>query len=245
MRTDIAEVIISARKKLGLQHTTMHEADLRDLANEGANQLQLLDNTVVSCEIIDIECGRGKLPEFCDHVIAISPMPNSDGSCCLCSGEEILHDNTGFSTRACACLPYYVSDSSILLEMTNCGAQCAPAANIYYTQAGYLILRASTNGRMKILYSGKNVDSNGLMIIDEDYIRAISCYVAYNFASSGANFNKYNFRQIQMWESIWTAQKANLKALNQKKYLRANKARFTAIAKAIVTNPLFALAPHA
>ena len=52
----------------------MHEATLRQYADEGVNHLQLLDNYIVSFEIVTIECGKGDLPEFCDSVIAVSPV---------------------------------------------------------------------------------------------------------------------------------------------------------------------------
>lgn len=244
MKTDIATIINRARRRLGLQHTTMHEADLRQLANEGLEQLQVLENYTVSCEIINIECGRGDLPEFCDFVLAISPVPTSTGSCCLCSGSETLLAASTLNTRSCGCSTYYVSDSSILMAMSECGTSCSSATNIYYTQGGQLILRSSAGGQMKIYYWGKNVDGNGIMIAKEDYIRGVSAYVAFQFASSGSNFNKYNYRQINDWRKEWTSQKTNLQGLSQKEYFKANKARFAAIANAIVTNPILALAPN-
>ena len=97
---------------------------------------------------------------------------------------------------------------------------------------------------MKVYYWGKNVDGNGIMIAKEDYIRGVSAYVAFQFASSGSNFNKYNYRQINDWRKEWTSQKTNLQVLSQKEYFKANKARFAAIANAIVTNPILALAPN-
>lgn len=244
MNTSIAEVINRTRRRLGLEHTTMHEAYLRELVNEGVSELGVLENYIVSCEIIDIECGKGTLPEFCDQVIAIAPVRNSSGSCCLCSGEAQLQALSVLNTRTCSCLPYYVSDSSILLEMSNCGGSCGSSTNIYYTQNGQLILRSSAEGRMKIFYSGKNVDSDGVMYIDADYMRGVSAYAAYQFAKSGANFNKYPYRLIKDWEVEWVAQKINKKSISQKKYTKANKARFAAIANAIVTSPELALVPN-
>ena len=244
MKTDIATIINRARRRLGLQHTTMHEADLRQLVNEGLSEMQKLETYTVSCEIIDIECGRGKLPFNCDFVLAISPIPTDTGCCCLCSGEEVLQSTTLMNTRSCSCSAYYVSDSSILMAMNDCGASCSSSTNIYYTQNGYLILKPSAEGQMKVYYWGKNVDCNGIMMADEDDIRGVSAYAAYQFASSGSNFNKYNYRQVKDWEKEWVAQKSYWQGVSQKKYFKANKARFTAIATAIVTNPVLALAPN-
>jgi len=164
MKTDIATIINRARRRLGLQHTTMHEADLRQLANEGLEQLQVLENYTVSCEIINIECGRGDLPEFCDFVLAISPVPTSTGSCCLCSGSETLLAASTLNTRSCGCSTYYVSDSSILMAMSECGTNCSSATNIYYTQGGQLILRSSAGGQMKVYYWGKSNRKNNMVV---------------------------------------------------------------------------------
>lgn len=244
MRTDISAIINRARRRLGLEQTTMHEATLRQYADEGVNHLQLLDNYIVSCEIVTIECGKGDLPEFCDSVIAVSPVSNDDGSCCLCSGEEQLQSLTGLNTRTCACLPFYVSDSSVLMQMNSCGVGCGSSVNIYYTQGSKIILNPNAEGQLKIYFRSRNVDSDGIMIVDEDWVRGVSAYVAYQFASSGSNFNKYNYRQIKGWEAEWVAQKSYWQGVSQKKYTHANKARFAAIANAIVTNPILALAPN-
>lgn len=222
----------------------MHEATLRQYADEGVNHLQLLDNYIVSCEIVTIECGKGDLPEFCDSVIAVSPVSNDDGSCCLCSGEEQLQSLTGLNTRTCACLPFYVSDSSVLMQMNSCGVGCGSSVNIYYTQGSKIILNPNAEGQLKIYFRSRNVDSDGIMIVDEDWVRGVSAYVAYQSASSGSNFNKYNYRQIKGWEAEWVAQKSYWQGVSQKKDTHANKARVAAIANAIGTNPILALAPN-
>lgn len=245
MRTDIQTAIIRTRRRLGLQHTTMHEADLRELVDEAVNHLQLLDNFVVSCTTIDIECGKGKLPDACDIIYAISPVRNDNGSCCLCaqSGSEQLQSLSVMNTRTCGCYSYYVSDSSVLIQMCESGANCAFNENIFYKQGEYLILNASAEGQMKVWYKGKNVDADGIMIIDEDWVRGVSAYAAFQFASSGANFNKYNYRQIKDWKDEWTAQKPYQQGVSQKKYFQANKARFAAIANAILVNPSNVIIP--
>lgn len=246
MRTDIETAINRTRRRLGLEHTTMHEAALRTYVDEGVNHIYTPENYVISSQEIDIECGRGALPTGCDEVIAIAPVRDENGTCCLCgngSGEAILHANTLMSTRACMCLPYYVSDKSVLFEMGGLGVSCGINTNIFYTQSGYLILNASAEGTMKIWYKGKNVDCDGVMIIDEDWLRGVSAYAAYQFASSGMNFNKYNYRQMKDWQVEWTAQKANQSALGQRKHFKKNKARFLEIASAIVARPINALIP--
>lgn len=245
MRTDIETAINRTRRRLGLEHTTMHEAALRTYVDEGVNHLQTLDNFVVSCETIDIECGKGDLPDSCDTVLAISPVRNDNGTCCLCAatGAEQLQALSVMNTR-CGCLPFYVSDSSMLISMCDSGATCGLNEGIFYTQGGKLILRSSAEGQMKVWFKGKNVDCDGIMIVDEDWVRGISAYAAYQFASSGMNFNKYNYRQMKDWQSEWTAQKAYQQGVSQKKYFQKNKARFTAIANAILVNPMVTLIPN-
>lgn len=239
MKVDITEAITRTKERLGLEETTRQDARLLNLVNEGAEQLKIPDTYIVSCEILDIdECGgKAKLPDACIQVLCISPIIDNSCTCSLCgSGQEQLQALSGMSTR-CSCAPYYVADSSLLTQFTGLGAGACFAGNVYYEQNGYLILPSTATGQMKVWYRSRNVDCDGIMIIDSDWIRGISAYAAFQFASSGANYNKYPPRQVSDWRVEWTNQKNHLQSTGQLEKFKLDKMKFLAIASAIVARP--------
>jgi hypothetical protein len=237
MKIDITEVIYRTKERLGLEETTRHDARLLNLVNEGVEQLKTPDNYIVSCEILDIDpCGgKAKLPDNCITVLCIAPVTTSSFCCSICgNGQEQLQALSGMSTR-CACAPYYVANSSLLTEFSGTGA-CI-AGNVYYEQNGYLILPSTATGQMKVWYRSNNTDCDGIMIIDSEYLRGISAYAAYQFATSGTNYNKYQRGQVEGWRVEWTAQLAHLRASSQLRKFKLDKVKFAAIARAIVARP--------
>jgi hypothetical protein len=94
-----------------------------------------------------------------------------------------------------------------------------------------------TATQVKVWYRGYNTDGDGIMILDELQQRGLSAYAAYQFATSGTHITKYTPYVVNGWQKEWTAQKAYFTGKTQQNDWKNNKAKFAAIARAILINP--------
>ena len=230
---DIEQVITRTKLRLGLMDTTLADAYLEKLINEGARHIDSLDTFIISCETLDIDCAKAKLPIGAENILCFSFVGSSCSGCC-----NISHDPESGEDRnmECGCSQFYVSDRSVLTQMSNTGCSAQGWNNIFTVQSGYLVLPSTvTATQVKVWYRGINMDSDGIMILDELQERGLSSYAAYEYALSYPN--KYSPYQISEWKKTWVAQKAYLKGSAQQQDFRLNKDRMAILAKAIVSDP--------
>jgi hypothetical protein len=234
----IKSVINSAKFTLGLESTTHADAWLEKLINEAAIHTNKLDNYFVSCETVDIDCARAKLPENFMDLICFS-FPNVSGCSGCCS---INHDPEGDSSQnmLCGCSQYFVRDRAVLSEFCGLGATACFAGNYFDTQNGYLSFPSTiTATEVRLWYRGLNEDENGLMVITEIQERGLAAYAAYKYAlrHSSPPMAKYTPFQVREYKTEWANQKGWVTGMAQQTDFQAHKAAFAAIAKAIIIDP--------
>ena len=234
LKIDIEQVINRTKHRLGLMDTTLADAYLEKLINEGSLHINSLNQFIISCETLDIECGMAKLPFGATDVIAFSFIGEGCSGCCSISHNP----ESGFDRNMmCSCSQYYVSDRSVLVQMGELGCDGSLWNNRFTVQAGYLHFPSTvTSTEVRVWHRGYNMDGDGLMILDELQERGLSAYAAYEYALS--NPQRFTPFQITEWKKTWVAQKGYLKGQAQQQDYRLNKDRMASIARAIVINPL-------
>ena len=234
LKIDIEQVINRTKLRLGLMDTTLPDAYIEKLINEGSIHITSLDQFIISCETIDIDCGMVKLPFGATDVIAFSFVGEGCSGCCNISHDPISGLDRNMD---CTCSQYYVSDRSVLVEMGQLGCSSGLWQNRFTVQAGYIQLPSTvTATQIKVWHRGYNMDGDGLMVLDEIQERGLSAYAAYEYALS--NPQRFTPLQIMEWKKTWVAQKSFLKGQAQQQDYRLNKDRMASIARAIVMNPL-------
>lgn len=241
MHIPIAQVINRAKIRLGLEDTTAADAKLEKFINEGAMHLDALSTYKISCATLDIDCQKAQLPNEATEIICFS-FPDSSGCTGCCSSSS--DDDSVTSTTSCGCFTYYVANRSILTAFcgTDSNTSCGLYSAYFDIQNGYIHFPSSnTATTVRVYYRGWNVDSDGLMLIDERKERGLSAYAAYEYACSGSNAKYYTSKQIDKWESTWIQQKSWIKGTDQVEDAKLHKDTLSAIANAILINPLLVL----
>lgn len=236
MKVCIDSVIDSAKFRLGLRDTSMADLDLERLINEGAMHIDAKETYVISCETLEVDCHRAKLPDGFLELICIKPEGDGcNGSCgCNINFDPVTDQNP--SSIVCSCSNYYSIDRNVLTEFCGMGYDCGSGLNVFDIQNGYLVFSSSFSATsVKIWFRGYNMDENGLMVLDEYWQRGLSAYAAYQYAMSGQNFKLYP--QAQMWQREWTAQLNKIRGKSAQRDHRQHKGLFSAIARAILINP--------
>lgn len=237
MKIEIASVINRAKIRLGLQDTTRWDAVLEQHINEAAFNLDAVSSFSVSCEILDIECHEATLPLGYETVISFTLLDqNGCAGCCDVSTDPSEGENRNM---ACNCADIWFFDKNVLTEFNGNGLTACYGGNFFAVQNGRLKFPTSiTATRVKVWYMGYNMDSDGIMILDERQQRGFSAYAAWQFASSGTHYNKYNPNQIRGWEREWVNQRGRLVGLAAQDDFINNKGKFASIASALLINPM-------
>jgi hypothetical protein len=246
MIVNIEQVITRTKLRLGLMDTTLADAYLEKLIDEGARHLDALSTYIINCESLTIDCNKAELPSDIRSEQDIICMKfNNNGSCCgACSATNNGVPNatiTNINNSLCGCWDWWIPNRNVLTNFCGQGANAYYCGNIFDVQGGYIHFPSYvTATEIAIYYRGYNTDKNGLMIIDEKKERALSAYAAYEYATSGSNIKYYDKYQIAKWNSLWKAQKNWLRGSDVVDDHRLHKGEFSAIARAILVNPLIA-----
>lgn len=235
MKIDISSVVTEAKFLLGLEGTTKQDARIESLINQAAIHLNSLNTYVISCETVEVECGKAKLPNSATEVIAIKSTTTSQcsGLCQVVEDENSVDDR--FMECGCVCGNFFVADRNVL---TNFNGNGCYGGNVFSVQSGYINFPSNTTlTEIQVWYRGYNEDEDGIMVIDELQERGLAAYAAYMFAISGTHFGKYDRMQIMEWKKTWVAQKPFLQGKAQQDDFRQNKGKFAAIARAVLIDP--------
>lgn len=236
MKVCIDSVIDATKFRLGLRDTSLADADLERLINEGAMHLDANETYIVSCETLDVDCHKAKLPEGFLELICIKPEGDSCSGSCGCNYNFNPVTDQNPTNIVCNCSTYYTIDRNVLTEFCGQGYNCGSGMNVFDVQNGYLVFSSSfTATSVKIWFRSYNMDENGLMVLDEYWQRGLSAYAAYQYAMSGMNAKMYP--QAQMWYREWVAQLNKIRGKSAQRDHRQHKGIFAAIARAILINP--------
>lgn len=240
-RLNIDSVIDVAKFNLGLRDTTLPDADLERLIDEGAHHMQNLSSYVVACETISIDCNKAELPAACgdDDVICFSfPSGSGCSGCCNFSFDPADESNPWPPQTTCGCVQYYIRNRNVLTEFCSQNVSCAGWDYGFDTQNGFLIFPSTiTATSVKVWYRGRNIGEDGLMVIDPMSERGLAAYASWKYASAGQNIKNYQPYQVNGWKQEWIAQKNSRIATDFKKDAKANAWLFAAICRAILVNP--------
>ncbi len=201
------------------------------LINEAATwHIDALDNYVISCETIDIDCAKARLPDAAVDIICYQ-FP-SGTTCTGCCYSCLNPHNVNYQ---CSCPNWFVADRNILTEFAGLGGTCGLSSAFFDVQGGYLVFPSTvTTSEVKVWFRGVNIDKDGLAIIDERQERALSAYASSRYAI--ANWKSYSDGQRRFWNAEWVAQKQNLRGNAVQKDFRLHKPEAAAIARAIIIN---------
>lgn len=238
MKINIAQVVNSAKGELLLMDTTLADAFLEKKINEAAMHINSLKQFSVNCRVLDIDCYEAELPFEAERIIAIQLVPADGSSCCaLCENNpEPLEDRVNISACLTSCGAIWTADRNVLTGLNGLGVPSCFNSNTYFAQNGYLKLPSTvTATQVKVWYYGYNTDEDGIMILDELQERALYSYACWRYAL--AHFKSYSSEQRREWKKDWVSQKNWLGGKAFKDDSRLNKAKFAAIASAMVVSP--------
>jgi hypothetical protein len=240
MKVCIDSVIDSAKFRLGLRDTSMADLDLERLINEGAMHLDAIETYVISCETLEVDCSKAKLPDGFIELICIKPEGDGCNGSCGCNYNFNPETDQNPTNIVCNCTNYYAIDRNVLTEFCGMGYNCGSGSNVFDIQNGYLVFSSNfTPTSVKIWFRSYNMDENGLMVLDEYWQRGLSAYAAYQYAMAGQNFKLYP--QAIQWQREWTAQLNKIRGKSAQRDHRQHKGLFAAIARAILINPVSVL----
>lgn len=194
------EVLTAAKSRLRLMETTIADAYLESLIDEGAIHLGALRTYSVKCKELTIDCYKAQLPDYFEKFLA-GQFPTGSCTCgCGCGTSE--EELTSLSQSG-GCPVWYVN-KDVLTNFNGTG--CSYYGNFFDIDAGYIVFPTSTTATtVKIWYQGLNVDEDGLMVIDSQWKRGLSAYAAFQYAV--VYQENYTPEQRERWGSEWKAQK--------------------------------------
>lgn len=210
MIVSIEQVINRTKNRLRLRNTE-NDPYLEKLINEGCGHLGAWRTQDVSCETLKIDCFKAKLPDFYKEFLAAQfPIGTCSCGCNSCEGltgdalaEAVLSTGCGCNN---GCPVWYVH-SGVLTNFAGRGAPCGIYTNFFNIDGGYVVLPSTTTAtEVKIWFRGMNVDSQGIMVIYEEWERGLSAYAASQFAVDYQEL--YTPEQRRAWSNEWNAQKA-------------------------------------
>lgn len=174
------QVITRTKDIIDREQTSVYDKSLKKYIDEGARHLRAVGPNgcfIVSCCEIPIECGRAKLDNFFEEFVA-ARFPTG----CMCGStsedgtlESVLDTQTG---NRCGCVDWYVS-KEVLTNFKGEGVSCSGLTNLFNIQGGQMIFPPSITATSVVVWcKRKNVDENGLMILNEDWEYALAHYAA-------------------------------------------------------------------
>jgi hypothetical protein len=245
MKIDIEQVITRTKFRLGLQDTTSNDGYLQMLIEEAARHLDTVDSYVVTCEDIDVDCSKAKLPDNLSILLCMKLLDPINVDCVQQPYDpETDTASSNNIYNCCTSGTFWIPSRDVLTDFCGLGSGFAgqPFGNVFDTQNGYILFPSwLTVNKIRIWYKGLNVDENGLMILDDFEERGLSAYAAYQFASSGQNAKSYTPQQIALWQREATAQINKIRGKSAQMDHRKHKGKFAAIARAFLINPMNAL----
>jgi hypothetical protein len=149
--------------------------------------------------------------------------------------EYVATDNF---TTGNSCSPILYADTKFLLS---CGCDCdsnwRTFDQTFQISDGYIYLRSNIEvDTVKLAYMGLNVDSDGDMVVYEDFERGLMSYASWMFAS--AYYDIFPMSLADTYRRTWVAQKSWLKGAAQKENFEENKREIQNIFKSLLVSNL-------
>lgn len=238
----VSDVIARAKMQLGLSGTTDNDIWFETLANEAARHLDCLSVTVKRTCKIDIDGSTVCLPKGFKQFVAFRFLDNTDvdnGTTTLTSlttttqltGNIVIGSTNGIA----------LANNSVYADLKFLGS-CGASSNGWYD---YYNLFEIQNGMMYfhgtpvytqglLSFMGFNVDSNGMMLIYEDYERAMWNYICWMFCLQ--NFDRYPANLREEYRMTWTSQKAWLKSEEVVQHFKDTKRQVSEWANTLVSD---------
>lgn len=222
------QVINRTKIRLGIKNTE-YDAAIEKLVDEGCAHLGAKRTRVFSCATIQLDCYRGTLPDFFTEFVAAT-FPSGG---CTCGCDSTSTDSSVTTSEAlsgCSCPVWYVSDSVFRSDST-----CGRWGNFFNIEGNQIVLPSTTTAtEIKVYFKSMNVDSNGLMVIYENWERGLSAYAASEFAIT--HDTRYTPRQQGKWEATWKAQKGKQIGIDNINDFNLNSHEISRIMNSIITN---------
>jgi len=136
------------------------------------------------------------------------------------------------------CRPLLYADTAFL---KTCGCDCNDDWNefddTFQISNGYIYLRTNVEATtVKLAYMGLNVDSEGNMVVYEDFERGLMSYASWMFAVAYYDIIPQGI--AESYARTWKAQKAWLKGAAQKENFEENKREIQNIFKSLLVSNL-------
>ena len=176
----IEQIVTRAKMRLGVGETSKNDVELRLYVNEGAKDSLATDVKVLMCKEVAVDCHKAE----CNKDFLFFTTPTST---CTCDTSPCLG----------SCKPFYYFKTSTELQYAiSSGMGCARADSFTYS-GGYLNLPTNIDTETVVIwYMGYNTDSDGFMLLDDDWEEALSLKAALEFSKVATRFRMYEgFRQ--------------------------------------------------
>ena len=201
----LSEAIISAKEELRLGDTTMHDKFLMRLANQA--MVSMTDNATYvtrSCDVNVVD-SRADLP--CGFIRLIAARWNN---------------STSNQTSPVYAEAAFIQDGLIPSGFT-------PWVNDFRIIEDRIVFLnpLTQDGVLTVVFSGRNVDEDGLMVMSDRQERAVTAYLCYKFAKSYPERYLMGFWQESQTE--WKAQKTYLTGMSAMERFHENKQQIASI----------------
>lgn len=237
---NIGQVLVTAKEDLRITSSSENDPFLEKRINDAALHLGVLENTVIKCATLDVDCNKATLPD--DYIEWICLNANGCTGGCSCSAG-VININTGTANEDvntfamggfCGCPQYWVASQKVLTDF--CGAGLNSAwyyANYFAVQDGIISFPSNVVAtQVTIYYKAWNQDTWGLMKIDSLYERALAAYACYKFLR--AYPERDTGRRMNDFKQEWVDQKNFLKGDSQVRFFRQYKAQIASIINALM-----------
>lgn len=231
-----AQVITRTKFRLGLTNTTLADAYLEKLINEGAQMVDSRQTYIISQTVIPIDCHKATLPQGVLEVIAYRFNTQGCSGCCMGNPNVTPGTLDVNMAPSCGCPMWYVANRNVLTNWNGYGQSVAYACDYFAVQGNYIQFPTSIVAtEVTVYYRGFNTDCDGIMVLDERSERALSAYAAYQYSMT---YPQNYAREVRAeWAKEWKAQKAWLRGTFALEDHKLYKTEAAAIARAILINP--------
>lgn len=234
-----SDIIARAKMQLGISNTTDNDIWFETLANEAARHLDCLSVTVKRTCKLDIDGTSVCLPKGFKKFVALrfvdeSLTPNN-------ASIQSITQNTS-NIIITPAMPYGFMDNAIYADLkflTDCGTNndglWTDFPELFQIQNGSIFFHGKPMSTTALIsFMGLNVDENGMMLVFEDYERAIWNYICWMFCLQ--NFERYPANLREEYRMTWTAQKAWIKSEEVVQHFKDTKRQVSEWANALVSD---------
>jgi hypothetical protein len=205
---NLSDAIFEAKRKLGIQQTTIHDKDLSTMAQRSLLRMNNLSSIVIKNETLDVVEGIAPLPSDCLKFISLR----------YCG-----QDGVAFGA--------YVSDFAYLSECS-CGVD-----GINQSYGGIVMINdrnitfkdiVNAPSKIKIAYRGRTTDENGLILIKNHVVEAVTMFICWQFAEENSHLPTYG-NKYQYYEQQWKALSGRVVSLDARESFNNNYASMVSL----------------